>query len=63
MKHTFTKEVGPMTFCGDHYCTGHKIVQWVCSCGEKLPFYTYPDEDRNDTVKMKHILKEEGLME
>lgn len=64
MKHSFTEEIGELTYCGDHYCTGHKDEFIVCSCGWKIKDFTSAVDDPHwgQIAKIEHILKTEGLM-
>ncbi len=64
MKHTFTKEVGKTTYCGSHYCDGHKNEYIVCSCGWRMKdYWGFNKNAERENAKMKHILQYEGFME
>lgn len=33
---TYSIAEGEMSYCGDHYCNGHRQVTVKCSCGKTL---------------------------
>lgn len=60
-KHVFTYEEGKMTYCGDHYCTGHSNIEMKCSCGWSAKVDSSYNI-KNEAAQIKHVLQAEGLM-
>ena len=65
MKHTYVKEDRGTTYCGSHYCDGHKNIYLVCSCGWEIKssLYDWKDQEKLENAKINHVLRYEGLIE
>lgn len=60
--HEFAKTTKDTGDCGDAYCSGHKISNWVCSCGYTFNATGYSDwKVYDDIKKINHILQAHGL--
>ena len=63
MKHTFTKVKGAVREYGSHYPISVQYYNWVCSCGVSFQARDKLDDKfLDEIVKIKHVLKEEGLL-